>query len=87
MEAAEHIGREIPAEVPGPVDQDVEPTVLQALRCGDVGRQYLPGAPDGDGSAVTVTGPLTEISAYLAGRHHGATTAEGAAVPTLPAWL
>ncbi|MEV5529489.1 maleylpyruvate isomerase family mycothiol-dependent enzyme [Streptomyces prunicolor] len=50
-------------------------------------RWYLPGPPDDDGAAVTVTGPLTEIAAYLAGRHHGATTAEGAAVPALPAWL
>lgn len=50
-------------------------------------RWYLPGAPDEEGAAVTVTGPLTEIAAYLAGRHHGATTAEGVAVPALPAWL
>nr|WSY49426.1 maleylpyruvate isomerase family mycothiol-dependent enzyme [Streptomyces sp. NBC_00886] len=63
---------------PGP-DVVLRPTDMPA-------RWYLPGAPD-DGAAVTVTGPLTEIAAYLAGRHHGATAAEGVAVPALPAWL
>ncbi|MGW0948094.1 maleylpyruvate isomerase family mycothiol-dependent enzyme [Streptomyces sp. NPDC002623] len=50
-------------------------------------RWQLPGPPDEAGETVTVMGPLAEITAYLAGRGHGATTAEGAAVPALPAWL
>ncbi|MEV0912223.1 maleylpyruvate isomerase family mycothiol-dependent enzyme [Streptomyces hokutonensis] len=50
-------------------------------------RWYLPGSPGEGGTAVTVMGPLTEIAAYLAGRPHGATTAEGVTVPAQPAWL
>ncbi|MDV9174774.1 maleylpyruvate isomerase family mycothiol-dependent enzyme [Streptomyces sp. W16] len=50
-------------------------------------RWYLPGAPDEDGAAVTVMGPLSEIAAYLAGRPHGATTLGSAPVPDLSAWL
>ncbi|MGW7540449.1 maleylpyruvate isomerase family mycothiol-dependent enzyme [Streptomyces sp. NPDC054770] len=58
------------------------------LRPTDIpARWYLPGTPDAAEEAVTVTGPLAEVTAYLAGRHHGATTAGSAAVPELPAWL
>ena len=32
-------------------------------------------------------GPLPEVAAYLTGRAHQLTTADGAAAPELPAWL
>ncbi|WP_405946291.1 maleylpyruvate isomerase family mycothiol-dependent enzyme [Streptomyces prunicolor] len=58
------------------------------LRPTDVpARWYLPGAPDTAGEAITVTGPLAEITAYLAGRPHGTTAVGSTAVPVLPAWL
>ncbi|MCX5563535.1 maleylpyruvate isomerase family mycothiol-dependent enzyme [Streptomyces sp. NBC_00038] len=64
---------------PGP-EVVLRPTDLPA-------RWYLPGAPDTAEDATTVTGPLTEITAYLAGRPNGATAVGSAAVPVLPAWL
>ncbi|MET7571999.1 maleylpyruvate isomerase family mycothiol-dependent enzyme [Streptomyces sp. NPDC005492] len=51
------------------------------------GRWLLPSASGEPGETITVTGSLAEITAYLAGRDHGATTAGGAAAPALPAWL
>lgn len=50
-------------------------------------RWYLPGAPDTAEEAITVTGPLAEITACLAGRPNGATAVGSTAVPVLPAWL
>ncbi|MGW0831560.1 hypothetical protein [Streptomyces prunicolor] len=59
-----------------------------ALRpAGTPARRYLSGTPDTAGEAITVTGPLTEITADLAGRPHGTTAVGSAAVPVLPAWL
>ncbi|WP_329309701.1 maleylpyruvate isomerase family mycothiol-dependent enzyme [Streptomyces sp. NBC_01262] len=55
------------------------------IKATDTAAQWhLPGlnAPVGP-----VTGPLAQITAYLAGRDHSATTTAGAAVPELPAWL
>ncbi|HZK06416.1 MAG TPA: maleylpyruvate isomerase family mycothiol-dependent enzyme, partial [Actinomycetaceae bacterium] len=41
----------------------------------------------GEGAPVTVTGPLDELTAYLAGRpFDGVTTAGGEPVPALPPW-
>ena len=42
---------------------------------------------EGTGSSATVTGPLADLVAYLAGRHAAVTTATGETPPTLPAWL
>ena len=53
--------------------------VLAAAGTGD--RWELPG-PGG-----TVTGPLAEIAAYLAGRRHALKTADGEPAPALPPWL
>jgi uncharacterized protein (TIGR03083 family) len=55
--------------------------VLAATDTG--GRWKLPGT----GEAVTLTGPLAEITAYLAGRANRLTTANGQAAPVLPPWL
>jgi uncharacterized protein (TIGR03083 family) len=55
--------------------------VLTTTDTGD--RWALPG----EGASVTVTGPLAEVTAYLAGRPHTLTTADGSPAPTLPAWL
>jgi len=55
--------------------------VLNAADTG--GRWELPG----DGEAVTVSGPLAEVAAYLTGRASHLTTAGGRAAPALPAWL
>lgn len=60
---------------PGPA------VVLAAADTGD--RWELPG----DGDATAVTGPLAEVTAYLAGRPHSLTTTDGSPAPTLPAWL
>ena len=46
-------------------------------------RWELPGADD----AVRVTGSLPQVAAYLTGRRHELTTADGDDVPTLPPWL
>ncbi|MDF5753147.1 maleylpyruvate isomerase family mycothiol-dependent enzyme [Spongiactinospora sp. TRM90649] len=54
---------------------------LTLTAAGD--RWELPGA----GDPVTLTGPLTEVVAYLAGRPHALTTADGSPAPALPAWL
>jgi len=55
-----------------------------ALVAEDAGRRWeLPL----DGEGVTMTGPLAEIAAYLAGRPHTLRTADGEPVPDLPPWL
>jgi hypothetical protein len=41
----------------------------------------------GDGTPVRLAGPLAELVAYLTGRTHALTTADGAPAPRLPAWL
>lgn len=42
----------------------------------------------GDGEPVVVTGPLAEVTAWLAGRpHHDVTTIDGGPGPSLPPWL
>jgi maleylpyruvate isomerase len=41
----------------------------------------------GTGEAVTLAGPLAEITAYLTGRSHSLTTAGGEAAPVLAPWL
>jgi maleylpyruvate isomerase len=54
------------------------------LEATDTGSRWeLPG----DGEAVTVPGPLAEVTAYLTGRASHLTTADGRAAPDLPAWL
>jgi len=55
--------------------------VLAATDTG--GRWELPG----DGEAVTLTGPLAEVTAYLTGRTHDLSMADGEAAPMLPGWL
>jgi uncharacterized protein (TIGR03083 family) len=55
--------------------------VLEAVDTG--GRWVLAG----DGGAVTLSGPLAEITAYLTGRPHKLTTADGGPAPTLGPWL
>ncbi len=57
------------------------PLVLETADTG--GRWKLPG----DGEAVTLTGPLAEITAYLTGRANRLTTVDGEAAPVLPPWL
>lgn len=42
---------------------------------------------DGKGEAVTVTGTLADLTAWLAGRSTSGVTAESGPVPVLPAWL
>lgn len=63
------------ANTPGPA------VVLTGVDTGD--HWDLPGESD----PVAVTGPLAEITAYLAGRPHVLTTHDGSSVPILPAWL
>lgn len=46
-------------------------------------RWDLPGTTE----PVTVTGPLSEIAAYLTGREHLVSAVAGTSVPVLPAWL
>src|SRR5690606_23774711 len=41
----------------------------------------------GRGEPVAVTGALAAIAAYLTGRDHDLTTADGAPAPALPPWL
>jgi uncharacterized protein (TIGR03083 family) len=54
------------------------------LAATDTGGQWkLPG----DGEAVTLAGPLAEITAYLTGRANRLTTAGGEPAPVLPPWL
>jgi maleylpyruvate isomerase len=54
------------------------------LASTDTGGQWkLPG----DGEAVTLAGPLAEITAFLTGRADRLTTAGGEPVPVLPPWL
>jgi uncharacterized protein (TIGR03086 family) len=55
--------------------------VLVAADTGD--RWELPGP----GVPVTMTGPLAEITAYLAGRPHTLRTADGTSAPALSPWL
>jgi maleylpyruvate isomerase len=64
---------------------------LEAVASTGHGEHWtLPG--DGDGTAQAaasplVSGPLAEVAAYLTGRAHRLTTADGTPVPELPAWL
>ena len=61
-----------------------DPGVALVLAAADTGGRWeLPG----DGDAVTLTGPLDEVAAYLTGRPHSLTTAGGQAAPVLPPWL
>jgi uncharacterized protein (TIGR03083 family) len=55
--------------------------LLQAVDSG--GRWELPG----EGDMVTLSGPLAEITAYLTGRAHKLTTADGDPAPALGPWL
>jgi uncharacterized protein (TIGR03083 family) len=51
----------------------------------DTGESWTIGTGDGP---VTVTGPLADVTAYLAGRAYDeVTAADGSAAPSLPAWL
>jgi maleylpyruvate isomerase len=69
------VAKRASAQAPGPT------LVLEAV---DAGRQWdLPG----DGDAVTLSGPLAEVTAYLTGRPHKLTTADGDAAPDLGPWL
>ena len=79
------------------------PADFCAALCDDVSakRRHGPGPPlvfeaadtggrwelAGDGGAVTLTGPLAEIAAYLTGRPHKLTTADGEPAPALGPWL
>lgn len=54
------------------------------LAASDTGQRWeLPG----DVEAVTLIGPLAEVTAYLTGRAHRLTTTGGGAAPVRPAWL
>ena len=54
------------------------------LEASDTGQRWdLPG----DAGAVTLIGPLAEVTAYLTGRPHRLTTAGGEPAPARPAWL
>ncbi|WP_236787624.1 maleylpyruvate isomerase family mycothiol-dependent enzyme [Amycolatopsis sp. GM8] len=41
----------------------------------------------GEGTPIAVSGPLAGITAYLTGRPHGVTAADGSPAPRLAAWL
>ena len=41
----------------------------------------------GDTESIVLSGPLAEITAYLTGRAHKLTTADGDPAPTLGPWL
>lgn len=41
----------------------------------------------GSGDAASITGPLSEITAYLAGRDHESVVVADGELPALPAWL
>ena len=66
---------------------------VTAKRAGGPGPAVVLAAGDdrwelpGEGAAVTVTGPLAEVTAYLTGRPHTLTTSDGSPAPALPAWL
>ncbi len=64
-----------PSKGPGPA------LVLAATDTG--GQWKLPGT----GEAVTLAGPLAEITACLTGRANRLTTVGGEAAPVLPPWL
>lgn len=55
--------------------------ILTAADTGD--RWEMPG----DGEATAITGPLAQVTAYLAGRPHALTRSDGSPPPELPAWL
>jgi acylpyruvate hydrolase len=55
-------------------------STIVRLRPGDI---IATGTP----AAVTLAGPLAEITAYLTGRAHRLTTAGGEAAPVLAPWL
>jgi hypothetical protein len=60
------------------------PSPALVLEASDTGQRWdLPG----DAEAVTLTGPLAEVTAYLTGRPHRLTTAGGQPAPARPAWL
>lgn len=50
----------------------------------DIDRQWQ---VTGDGEPVVVTGPLAEVTAWLAGRPHQHLAADGGTAPQLPPWL
>jgi uncharacterized protein (TIGR03083 family) len=61
-----------------------DPGPALVLKATDTGQRWrLPG----HGQPVALAGPLAEITAYLAGRTHRLTTADGAVAPSLPPWL
>ncbi|MGC9670727.1 maleylpyruvate isomerase family mycothiol-dependent enzyme [Planosporangium sp. 12N6] len=62
--------------------RSASPAVAVVLEADGL-RWELPG----EGTPVTVCGPLPEITAYLTGRPHRLTTTDNAAAPDLPAWL
>ena len=69
-------------DVTGKRGKDPGPALV--LAATDTGGQWkLPGT----GEAVTLAGPLAEITAYLTGRANRLTTAGGEPAPVLPPWL
>lgn len=79
------------------------PGFLAALCDDIIGKRAADGAPPGQrlvvvaadtanswelpGPGVTVTGPLAEVTAYLAGRPHALRTGDGDPAPALSPWL
>jgi maleylpyruvate isomerase len=61
-----------------------EPGPALVLEAADIGGRWKLA---GHGEAVTLAGPLAEITAYLAGRPNRLTTIGGEAAPVLPPWL
>lgn len=69
-------------DVTGKRSKDPGPALV--LAATDTGGQWkLPGT----GEAVTLAGPLAEITAYLTGRANRLTTAGSEPAPVLPPWL
>jgi uncharacterized protein (TIGR03083 family) len=69
-------------DVAGKRSKDPGPALV--LAATDTGGQWkLPG----DGEAVSLAGPLAEITAYLTGRANRLTTVGGEAAPVLTPWL
>lgn len=61
-----------------------EPGPALVLEAADTGGRWKLA---GNGEAVTLVGPLAEITAYLTGRANHLTTIGGEAAPVLPRWL
>lgn len=82
---------------------DLPADFLEALATDIVGKRSASGGPavhveptgtdtcwqvPGEGEPATVTGPLAQVVAWLAGRpHHDVATADGGPAPLLPPWL